>query len=105
MIKKIKIIISSILFFFFFQTNLSLAEKVSIIYVIEKTPITNVAINNEIKYLLLINQKLNEISKEDMVQYATKSILREKIKEFELWKYYKFGKNKDIIVNNLNLFM
>ena len=105
MIKKIKIIISSILFFFFFQTNLSLAEKVSIIYVIEKTPITNVAINNEIKYLLLINQKLNEISKEDMVQYATKSILREKIKEIELRKYYKFGKNKEIIDNNLNLFM
>ena len=105
MIKKIKIIIGSILFFFFIQTNLCLAEKVSIIYVVENSPITNIAINNEIKYLLLINQKLSEISKEDMVQYASKSILKEKIKEIELRKYYKFGKNEKIVNKNLNLFM
>ena len=105
MIKKIKTIITSILFFFFIQINLSLAEKVSIIYVIENTPITNVAINNEIKYLLLINEKLNAISKKDMVQYASKSILREKIKEIELKKYYIFGKNNEIIDQNLNLLM
>ena len=105
MTKKIKTIITSILFFFFIQINLSLAEKVSIIYVIENTPITNVAINNEIKYLLLINNKLNAISKRDMVQYATKSILKEKIKEIELKKYYKFGTNNEIIDQNLNLLM
>ena len=105
MIKKIKTTITSILFFFFIETNLSLAEKVSIIYVIENTPITNVAINNEIKYLLLINKKLNAISKRDMVQYATKSILKEKIKEIELKKYYIFGANNEIIDQNLNLLM
>ena len=105
MIKKIKITITSVFFFFFIETNLSLAEKVSIIYVIENTPITNVAINNEIKYLLLINKKLNAISKRDMVQYATKSILKEKIKEIELKKYYKFGTNNEIIDQNLNLLM
>ena len=105
MTKKIKTIITSILFFFFIQINLSLAEKVSIIYVIENTPITNVAINNEIKYLLLINKKLNAISKRDMVQYATKSILKEKIKEIELKKYYIFGTNHKIIDQNLNLLM
>ena len=105
MIKKIKTTITSILLFFFIETNLSLAEKVSIIYVIENTPITNVAINNEIKYLLLINNKLNAISKRDMVQYATKSILKEKIKENELKKYYIFGANNKIIDQNLNLLM
>ena len=72
MIKKIKLSIVSILFFFFIQTNLCLAEKVSIIYVIENTPITNVEINNEIKYLLLINKKLAEIGKKDMVKYTHK---------------------------------
>ena len=105
MIKKIKIKIISILFFFFTQANLSLAEKISIIYVIEDTPITNVAINNEIKYLLLINKKLNQVSKKDMVQYATKSILKETIKEIELKKYYKLGENNKIINQNLNAFM
>ena len=86
MIKKIKVSISSVLIFFFFQINLCLAEKISIIYIIENTPVTNVAINNEIKYLLLINQKLSEISKENMVQYASKSLLKEKIKEIEIRK-------------------
>ena len=105
MIKKIKIKIISILFFFFTQANLSLAEKISIIYVIEDTPITNVAINNEIKYLLLINKKLSQVSKKDMVQYATKSILKETIKEIELKKYYKLGENNKIINQNLNAFM
>jgi len=105
MIKKIKTTITSILFFFFIHANFSLAEKVSIIYVIENDPITNVAISNEIKYLLLINKKLNEVSKEDMVLYATKSILKEKIKEIELKKYYKFGENNKIVDQNLNTFM
>ena len=105
MIKKIKVTISSILIFFFIQTNLSLSKKVSIVYVVENTPITNVTINNEIKYLLLINEKLSEISRKDMVQYASKSILKEKIKEIELKKYYKFGKNNEIINKNLNTLM
>ncbi len=105
MIKKIKVSIVSTLFFFFVQTNLSLAEKVSIIYVIENTPITNVEINNEIKYLLLINKKLAEISKKDMVQYATKSLLKEKIKEIELRKYFKFDINNEMVDQNLNVLM
>ena len=67
MINKIKLIINSILIFFILQTNVIASEKISIIYVVENIPITNVAINNEIKFLLLINQKLNEISKKDMV--------------------------------------
>ncbi len=104
MIKKIKTTIISILFFFI-HINFSLAEKVSIIYLIENIPITNVTIGNEIKYLLLINKKLSEVSKEDMVQYATKSILKEKIKEIELRKYYKFGEHNKIVDQNLNAFM
>ena len=105
MIKKVKTTIISILFFFFIHSNFSLAEKVFIIYVVENDPITNVEINNEIKYLLLINKKLNEVSKEDMVQYASKSILKEKIKEIELKKYYKLGENNKIVDQNLNKFM
>ena len=105
MTKIIKTTITSILFFFFIHANFSLAEKVSIVYVIENDPITNVAISNEIKYLLLINKKLNEVSKEDMVQYATKSILKEKIKEIELRKYYKLGENNKIVDQNFNKFM
>ena len=55
-----KTTIISILFFFI-HINFSLAEKVSIIYVIENIPITNVTIGNEIKYLLLINDLYKSI--------------------------------------------
>ena len=87
-----------------FQSR-AISDKVSIIYVVENQPITNVEINNEIKYLLLINPKLKEIDKETLVKYASKSILKEKIKELEIIKYYKFGKNKNIVNNNLNRMM
>ena len=105
MINKIKLIINSILIFFILQTNVIASEKISIIYVVENIPITNVAINNEIKFLLLINQKLSEISKKDMVQYASKSIIKEKIKEIEIKKYYKLGTSNQLINRNINQLM
>ena len=103
MINKIKLIINSILIFFILQTNVIASEKISIIYVVENIPITSVAINNEIKFLLLINQKLSEISKKDMVQYASKSIIKEKIKEIEIKKYYKLGTSNQLINRNIKL--
>ena len=105
MINKIKLIINSILIFFILQTNVITSEKISIIYVVENIPITNVSINNEIKFLLLINQKLSEISKKDMVQYASKSIIKEKIKEIEIKKYYKLGTSNQLINRNINQLM
>ena len=105
MINKIKLIINSILIFFILQTNVIASEKISIIYVVENIPITNVAINNEIKFLLLINQKLSEISKKEMVQYASKSIIKEKIKEIEIKKYYKLGTSNQLINRNINQLM
>ena len=105
MINKIKLIIYSILIFFILQTNVIASEKISIIYVVENIHITSVAINNEIKFLLLINQKLSEISKKDMVQYASKSIIKEKIKEIEIKKYYKLGTSNQLINRNINQLM
>ncbi len=101
MIKKIQLTVISLIVFFFSQINLSYSEKITIIYTVENTPVTNVAINNEIKYLLLINKKLSEINRQDMVQYATKSILKEKIKEIELKKFFLLGKNNEIVDQNL----
>ncbi len=104
---KNKISLYLVIIFYLLVTFQSRAipEKVSIIYVVENQPITNVEINNEIKYLLLINPKLKEIDKETLVKYASKSILKEKIKELEIIKYYKFGKNEKIVKNNLNRMM
>ena len=35
-----------------------------------------------------------------LVVYASKSLLREKIKEIEVMKYFKFGMNDEIVLEN-----
>ena len=40
-----------------------------------------------------------------LVIYASKSILREKIKELEISKYFKFGLNDKIVEQNLSNFI
>ena len=60
---KFNLFLSILIFVFFISSNKSFSQKVSIIYVVENTPITNIEINNEINYLLLINQELRKIDK------------------------------------------
>ena len=102
---KFNLFLSILIFVFFISSNKSFSQKVSIIYVVENTPITNIEINNEINYLLLINQELRKVDKKSLVQYASKSILKEKIKEIEVKKYFEFGQNQKIINGNLNKLM
>lgn len=103
--EKFNLFLSILIFVFFISSNKSFSQKVSIIYVVENTPITNIEINNEINYLLLINQELRKVDKKSLVQYASKSILKEKIKEIEVKKYFEFGQNQKIINGNLNKLM
>ena len=103
--EKFNLFLSILIAVFFISSNKSFSQKVSIIYVVENTPITNIEINNEINYLLLINQELRKIDKKSLVQYASKSILKEKIKEIEVKKYFEFGQNQKIINGNLNKLM
>ncbi len=94
----IKIII---LFFIFIHANNSIANTINIIYTVDNNPITNVEINNEITYLKLLSKGLQNMEDESLVMYASKSIIREKIKEVEILKYFKFGFNDEIVNQNL----
>ena len=89
-----------ILIFFSFSKN-SYSEKISIIYTVNNDPITSVEIKNEITYLKLINRDLNKMDDESLVIYASKSILREKIKELEIKKHFKLGMNDKMVSQNL----
>ncbi len=58
----------------------------------------------------MLNDKLKEINEKDIIQYATKSIIKEKIKKNEILKNLYLGQNEEIIEkqlkilkNNLNL--
>ena len=45
---------------------------------------------------------MNNLEDEALVVYASKSILKEKIKELEVSKFYKFGMNDNIVEQNVN---
>ena len=79
----------------------SYSEKISIIYTVNNDPITSVEIKNEITYLKLINRDLNKMDDKSLVIYASKSILREKIKELEIKKHFKFGMNDKMVSQSL----
>ena len=94
------------IFLFFFLISISFSkssfsEKVSIVYTVNNDPITSIEIKNEITYLKLINSDLNNMDDKSLVIYASKSILREKIKELEIKKYFKTGMNDEVVTQNL----
>ncbi len=86
---------------FFSISNSSFSEKVSIVYTVNNDPITSIEIKNEITYLKLINRDLNNMDNKSLVIYASKSILREKIKELEIKKYFKTGMNDEVVKQSL----
>ena len=97
-------IFSLIFFFLIFFTfpKYSYPEEISIIYTVDNIPVTSNEIKNEILYLKIINENLNKMDNNALVVYASKSILREKIKELEVSKYFKFGLNDEMVEQNLN---
>ena len=100
-------IFSLIFFFLFFLLfpKYSNLQEISIIYTVDNVPITNNQVKNEISYLKIINENLNKMEDKSLVIYASKSILREKIKELEISKYFKFGLNDKIVEQNLSNFI
>ncbi len=80
------------------------SKEVKIKYIVENNIITNIDIENEINYLLLVNNKLSELNKELLVEYSIKSLLKEKIKEIELRKNFLFNQNNEIVNNQIEIF-
>ena len=97
---KISIFLFFFLIFFLFSKS-SFSKKISIEYTVNNEPITSIEIKNEITYLKLINSDLKNMDDRSLVVYATKSVLREKIKELEIKKYFKTGMNDEIVTQNL----
>ena len=85
---KKKIFIYFILIFFIFTKN-SLSYENSIIAKIEKEIITSIDVENESKYLLILNKDLKKFNKKEIFEISKGSIIREKIKEIEIKKKFK----------------
>jgi len=82
--------------------NLS-ANKIEILYKVENYPITNKDISKEINYLIMLNDKLKKVSEKDLIQYATKSIIKEKVKKNEIVKNLYLGQDDEVVENQLKI--
>jgi len=78
-----------ILLLFFLLTNNLFAQENKIVLKINNEIITTLDVYNEIKILKLLNKSLNKLGKNEIIQIASRSIKKQKIKEIELKKYYK----------------
>ena len=65
------------------------AIETKIIHNIGNEIITNIDIKREFKYLVALNNSLNELKKEKILNISNESIIREKIKKIEILKNFK----------------
>ena len=63
--------------FFIFLTSISFGLEIKIKAEIDNIIITNIDIENERKYLIFLNPKLQELNKEDLNYIAKNSLIRE----------------------------
>ena len=72
-------------------------ENIYIVYKVNNEIITNSDIEKEYRYLVSLNNQLENLEKQKIIQLSKESALREKIKKIELAKYFDLKKiNTDI---------
>ena len=80
-----KIIIFFLLSVFISEKSFSLNN--SIVLTIDDKIITKIDIQNEVNYLKALNPKIKELNNEKIYSIGKNSLLRERIKELEIYKY------------------
>jgi peptidyl-prolyl cis-trans isomerase SurA len=86
-----------IVFQLYIEQAISLENK--IILKIDDKIITTFDVKQEEKYLKVLNPKLNKVDQNKLKVLAKDSVVKEKIKEIELIKYYKI----DSVLDDINL--
>ena len=77
---------------FFLSNNTIASQKIQILYKIDNTLVTNIDINNELNYLISLNTKLKDLDKDEIIEIAKESLIREKIKLIEIQKFFLIEK-------------
>jgi len=92
--------------FFFLSISKSISLEIKIKAEINNEIITNIDIENEKKYLIFLNPRLNELKNKDIQNIAQNSLIKEIIKKKELKKFFDVDKEynfEDKIEKNLLL--
>tara|TARA_B100000787_G_scaffold80199_1_gene59195 strand:+ start:860 stop:1789 length:930 start_codon:yes stop_codon:yes gene_type:complete len=98
MFKKLYISILIIFFFNLSPSNLT-SKEVKIVKRIHNEIITNIDIQMEALYLKTLNPKFKDINNDRILELAEQSLVKEKIKEKELLKYFDLEKKQEIVTN------
>ena len=77
-----KIFISIILSILFY--NFTFSQEIIIVSKVNDEIITNIDIENEKKYLLLLNNNLEKLTEDEILNLAKNSLIREKVKKKEI---------------------
>jgi len=75
------------------------ANETNIVIKVNNEIITNIDIENEIRYLVALNNELKETSKKILKNLAKQSVIKEKIKKKEVSKYFKFNTSQEFLDN------
>ena len=82
-----KIFFTSIVILTFLSNELSEALENKILIKLNNEIITTVDISNEINYLKVFNENINELENEKILNIAKNSIIRDRIKKIEILKF------------------
>ena len=98
-----RIYIGILISFLFF--NIAGSQEIIIISKVNDEIITNIDIENEKKYLLLLNNNLNKLKKKEFFELAKNSLIREKIKKREIDRLYikQNDKVENKIIKNIHI--
>ena len=94
-----KLFLILIIIFSFNDIDNSKSNEIKIVTKIGNQIITNIDIENEYKYLVALNNDYQKLEKNKIFKFAKSSLIREKIKEIELKKYFELG-TQDVFLNN-----
>ncbi len=103
--KKINNLFILILVFYLITINYLNANEIYIVSKVNNQIITNIDIENEKKYLTLLNPNIKKLEKKELFYLSKNSIIREKIKEIEIKKYYNIDKDYPFVKNLVNKFI
>ncbi len=86
---KIKLLNVFLFFLIFNLLSVSFSKENKILFKVNNEIITSVDILEELKYLNIINSDFNTTEKNEAIEIAKNSLIREKIKRIELLKHYE----------------
>ena len=99
MIKIFKRLIS-LFFFTLISLNVS-GSEIKILYKVNDDIITSFDVENELNYLKTLNKNLENLSNQELIETATQSLIREKIKKNEIDRVFEIDYEKAVKSKNI----